>query len=92
MGNPRGWCSGLVRWRIWSERSDARVLPRAVIYDPELTLTLPAAMSVTSGLNAIAHAAKGLYAQDSNPVMDLMAEEGIRALAQALPADGLRPG
>ena len=43
------------------------------------------AMSVTSGLNAIAHAAEGLYAQDSNPVMDLMAEEGIRALAHALP-------
>ena len=64
---------------------DARVLPRTVIYDPELTLSLPVMMSVTSGLNAIAHAAEGLYAQDSNPVMDLMAEEGIRALAQALP-------
>ena len=65
---------------------DARVLPRTVIYDPELTRTLPVALSVTSGMNAIAHAAEGLYAQDSNPVMDLMAEEGIRALAQALPA------
>jgi maleylacetate reductase len=65
---------------------DARVLPRTVIYDPELTLSLPVAMSVTSGMNAIAHAAEGLYAQDSNPVMNLMAEEGIRALARALPA------
>ena len=65
---------------------DPRVLPRTVIYDPELTLTLPTGMSVTSGMNAIAHAAEGLYAQDSNPVMDLMAEEGIRAIAQALPA------
>lgn len=65
---------------------DARVLPRTVIYDPELSLTLPVALSVTSGMNAIAHAAEGLYAQDSNPVMDLMAEEGIRALAQGLPA------
>ena len=64
---------------------DPRVLPRTVIYDPELTLTLPVGMSVTSAMNAIAHAAEGLYAQDSNPVMDLMAEEGIRALAQALP-------
>ena len=65
---------------------DPRVLPRTVIYDPELTLTLPVALSVTSGMNAIAHAAEGLYAQDSNPVMDLMAEEGIRAIAQSLPA------
>eukprot|EP01032_Pedospumella_encystans_P003692 gene3692-4368_t len=64
---------------------DARVLPRAVIYDPELTLSLPVAMSVTSGINAIAHAAEGLYAVDANPIMDLMAVEGIAALGRALP-------
>ena len=65
---------------------DARVLPRTVIYDPELTMTLPVGMSVTSGINAIAHAAEGLYATDSNPIMDLMATEGIAALGRALPA------
>lgn len=64
---------------------DVRVLPRTVIYDPALSLTLPAGLSVTSGINAIAHAAEGLYAIDGNPIMDLMAEEGIRALARALP-------
>ena len=64
---------------------DAKVLPRRVIYDPELTLTLPAALSITSGVNAIAHAAEGLYASDSNPIMDIMAEEGIRAMGRALP-------
>lgn len=64
---------------------DVRVLPRTVIYDPELTLTLPASLSVTSGINAIAHAAEGLYAVDRNPIMDLMAEEGIAALGRALP-------
>lgn len=69
---------------------DAKVLPRTVIYDPELTLTLPVGLSVTSGINAIAHAAEGLYAVDGNPVMDLMAEEGIRALGRALPAIRLR--
>jgi maleylacetate reductase len=65
---------------------DAKVLPRTVLYDPELTLTLPVGLSVTSGINAIAHAAEGLYSVDGNPVMDLMAEEGIRALGRALPA------
>lgn len=65
---------------------DPRVLPRTVIYDPELSVGLPISMSVTSGMNAIAHAAEGLYAQDGNPIMSLMAEEGIRALARALPA------
>lgn len=46
---------------------------------------LPLKMSVTSGINAIAHAAEGLYAVDGNPVMDLMAEEGIAAIGRALP-------
>lgn len=65
---------------------DVRVLPRTVIYDPELTLGLPVGMSVTSGINAIAHSAEGLYGVDSNPIMDLMAKEGIAAIARALPA------
>ena len=64
---------------------ETRVLPRTVIYDPALTLSLPARLSATSGMNAIAHAAEGLYAQDANPIMGLLAEEGIRALAQGLP-------
>lgn len=70
---------------------DPRVLPRSVVYDPELTLTLPPELSATSGLNAIAHAVEGLYAPDATPIVSLMAEEGARALAAALPrvvADG----
>ena len=63
---------------------DERVRPRTVIYDPELTRTLPYGLTVTSALNAIAHAAEGLYAHDGNPVVALMAEEGIRASAAAL--------
>ncbi|MGH8217917.1 MAG: maleylacetate reductase [Steroidobacteraceae bacterium] len=65
---------------------DSRVLPRTVIYDPELTVTLPVSLSVTSGLNAIAHAAEGLYARDGNPLTELLAEEGLRLVASALPA------
>ena len=76
---------GLTEDGIKKTGRDARVLPRTVLYDPELTLTLPVPLSVTSGLNAIAHAAEGLYAHDGNPVTALMAEEGIRALAAALP-------
>jgi maleylacetate reductase len=63
----------------------ASILPEVVIYDPELTLGLPVAMSVTSGFNAMAHAVEGLYAQDRNPISSLMALEGIRALKEALP-------
>lgn len=64
---------------------DVRVLPKTVIYDPELTLGLPIGMSVSSGINAIAHAAEGLYAHDGNPIMSLLAEEGIAAIGRALP-------
>lgn len=71
--------------------TDLRVLPRTVIYDSELTVSLPVAMSVTSAFNAMAHAAEGLYAQDRNPVMSLMAQEGIRAIASALPVISRRP-
>ena len=63
----------------------ARVLPKVVIYDPQLTMNLPAGISVTSGINAIAHAAEGLYARDANPITSLMAQEGIKTLAEALP-------
>ncbi len=65
---------------------DARVLPKTVLYDPELTLSLPAALSATSGMNAIAHAVEALYAVDANPIISMMSEEGVRALALGLPA------
>ncbi|WP_115944897.1 maleylacetate reductase [Amycolatopsis thermalba] len=64
---------------------DPRVLPSTVVYDPRLTLTLPAALSLTSGVNALAHAAEALYAPDGSPVTALMAAESARALAAALP-------
>jgi maleylacetate reductase len=64
---------------------DPRVLPKTVIYDPQLLLTLPARVAGPSGMNAIAHCVEALYAQDANPVTSLMAEEGIRALASSLP-------
>jgi len=65
-------------------RRDPRILPETVIYDPELTLELPVAMSIASGLNAMAHAVEALYAQDRNPIASLQALEGIKALKAAL--------
>ena len=82
---------GLTEGGVKRTGRDPRVLPRSVLYDPELTLTLPAELSATSGMNAIAHAVEGLYAPDGSPIVSLMAEEGVRALAAALPrvvADG----
>lgn len=64
---------------------DVRMLPRTVIYDPNLLVSLPARIAGPSGMNAIAHCVEALYTQEANPITSLMAEEGIRALAQSLP-------
>lgn len=67
------------------------VRPRTVVYDPELTLGLPTAISVTSGINAIAHCVEALYASDSSPLTRLAAAEGIRSMTRALPSILERP-
>jgi alcohol dehydrogenase class IV len=72
--------------------SDPRVLPRVVLYDPNLTATLPPGLSVASGLNAVAHCVEAFWGPRANPVTSLMAEEGLRALAAALPAVVRDPG
>jgi maleylacetate reductase len=64
---------------------DPGVQPRSVVYDPELTLSLPVPLTVTSGINALAHAVEALYAPDTSPLIALMAEEGVRAMTEALP-------
>ncbi len=64
----------------------AKVLPQTVLYDVSLSLALPVPVSMTSGMNAIAHAVEALYARDRNPVIGLLALEAIDAMAAALPA------
>jgi maleylacetate reductase len=77
---------GLTEGGMKKTGRDVRVLPKTVLYDPNLTLSLPPAMSAASGMNAIAHCAEALYAHDGNPIISLMAEEGIRSLSKALPS------
>ncbi len=67
-------------------RRDPAIRPEVVIYDVDLTLTLPAAMTVTSALNAIAHGVEVLYAKDGNPILSGMAIEAMRAFKTGLPA------
>lgn len=65
--------------------SASQVQPEAIVYDPELVATLPAAMTVTSALNAMAHAVEALYAKDRNPLASALALQGIRTFYDALP-------
>ncbi|TXI00504.1 MAG: maleylacetate reductase [Pseudorhodobacter sp.] len=62
-----------------------KVQPEVILYDAELVRSLPVGMTVTSALNAMAHAAEGLYAQNRSPISTLMALEGLRAFRDALP-------
>jgi alcohol dehydrogenase class IV len=66
-------------------QSSPKILPEVVIYDVDLTFTLPVAQSVTSGMNAIAHAVEALYTREANPLISLLAESGVGALARGLP-------
>jgi maleylacetate reductase len=76
---------GETRDGLKTTQSSPKILPETVIYDVDLTMTMPQSLSAASGLNAIAHAVEALYARDRNPIISLMAQEGIRSLAQALP-------
>ena len=75
---------GLTEAGLKTTGRDLRALPRTVVYDAELSSSLPLVTSVVSMVNAIAHAAEGLYAPDVHPVIDAMAEEGIRSGVAAL--------
>jgi maleylacetate reductase len=70
---------------------DPHVLPRVVVYDPELTVSLPTDLSAASGMNALAHLVEGLYAPEASPLTVAVAREGLRALARGLPAVVDRP-
>ncbi len=90
-GSERTPIYGITEAGLKKTGRDRRVLPKTVIYDPTLTLTLPAQLSATSGMNAIAHCVEALYAADANPIINLLAAEGIRALGRALPVVARHP-
>ena len=65
--------------------SDPKVLPEVMMYDPELVVTLPLGMTVTSGLNAMAHSAEALYAENRSMASDELAIQGLDAFVKGLP-------
>ena len=64
---------------------DPIVLPRVVVYDPELTLGLPGFVTGPSAFNALAHSVEALWAPGNNPITSALALEGVRAIARSLP-------
>ena len=76
---------GLTEGNRKTTGTDPRVLPKVVVYDATLTITLPVPMSVASGLNALAHCVDSMWAPKADPINAAFAAEGIRALAEGLP-------
>jgi maleylacetate reductase len=77
---------GITEKGVKTTGRDGRVLPKSVIYDPELFASLPASVAGVSAMNALAHCVEALYAENANPVTDLFAEDAIRLLTGNLGA------
>jgi maleylacetate reductase len=91
---------------VWGETSggskttgtDVRVLPKTVVYDPELTISLPLTVTAASVANALAHCVEAVWTEKANPITETTAVEAARALAHGLrevlsaPGDGAAPG
>ncbi|MGW0949603.1 maleylacetate reductase [Streptomyces sp. NPDC002623] len=82
---------GLTEGEVKTTGVDPRVLPRSVVYDASLMLSLPVEMSVASGLNALAHCVDSMWAPRADPIDRALAGEGIRGLALGLPAVAADP-
>jgi maleylacetate reductase len=84
---------------VWGITEDGRkttgrasvVAPRLVVYDPELTYDLPAEITGASGMNAVAHCVEAFWGPGATPLTDIAAREGLRLLAEGIPASQQRP-
>ncbi len=83
---------GLTSGRRKQTGRHPRAAPAVVLYDPALTVSLPARLTASSGMNAVAHCVEGLYGPNANPVTALRAEDGLRRLAAGLVASVREPG
>jgi maleylacetate reductase len=83
---------GLTGGRRKETGKNAIVQPKTVVYDPELTVGLPANITGPSAFNALAHSVEALYAPGNNPVTSALALEGVRAIHDALPTVMASPG
>lgn len=66
-------------------RRDPALLPRTVVYDPELTLSMPPHLTLTSAINALAHASEALWAPDASPPTSTLAGHVARTIREQLP-------
>ena len=90
-GSEQTTIYGITGERHKQTGKSADVLPKVVIYDPELTVGIPASVTGPSAFNALAHSVEALYAPGNNPITTAMALEGIRAIHRSLATVMQRP-
>lgn len=76
---------GETRDGVKQTRRDPALLPGTVVYDVELTLGLPVGLTLTSAVNALAHAVEALWAPNATPVSDALATEAAGLVLTSLP-------
>ena len=91
-GSEQTTIYGLTGGRHKQTGKDPVVLPRTVVYDPELTVGLPPHVTGPSAFNALAHSVEALYAPGNNPITSALALEGVRAIHHSLPTVMAAPG
>jgi alcohol dehydrogenase class IV len=86
-----GFC-GITIDGVKRMHTSLNMLAKTVIYDPELTLSLPISASASSALNALAHCIDGVYVPTISPMVMLTAAAGTRAIIEGLRRVVKEPG
>ena len=73
---------------LWGEA----IKPDIVVLDPELTVSLPAALTAATGLDALVHAVEAATNRNAHAANTLYAHEAIRLVAQNLERAVQEPG
>lgn len=76
---------------VKTTRRDPALAPGTVVYDPELTLSMPRGLTLTSALNALAHAVEALWDHDASAATRAYAVEAADGILTTLPVVLDRP-
>ncbi|MDR1785570.1 MAG: iron-containing alcohol dehydrogenase [Spirochaetaceae bacterium] len=66
---------------IWHKN----IFPKIAVVDPELTVSMPAPVTAQTGFDAFCHNFEAYIAVNSNPLVEIMAVEAIKIIAEYLP-------
>ncbi|CAB1055967.1 Alcohol dehydrogenase (EC [Olavius sp. associated proteobacterium Delta 1] len=61
-----------------------KIAPRIALLDPEMTVTMPPALTAATGMDALTHAIEGFTAKGSEPLADAVALYAIELIAAHL--------